>query len=98
MLNLSDKELDRLSREAASAHDPGEPTGAGSWPMLERRLDKELGRVTPNHNPLRGFRRLSFYFAPAVLLLVGVSYYFIKQGKNNDRSTAAGPPGAVIKM
>jgi len=111
MLNLSDKELDRLSREAASAHDPGEPQGAASWQKLELRLDKELGKVSPSPNLWRGFRRLSFYFAPAVILLVGVSYYFIRQGKSSHSmavvpaapvvkktESSGGPPGAVIKI
>jgi len=52
MLNLSDKELDRLSREAANQHDPGDLVGPQSWERLELRLDKELGRIGPS--PLQG--------------------------------------------
>ena len=100
MLNLSDKELDRLSREAANQHEPGDQLGPRSWDRLEFRLDKELGRLGPN--PLRGIRsvrRIPFYYAPAILLLVGVSYYFIKQGKGNTAKTEppGGPPMTVVK-
>ena len=59
MLNLSDKDLDRLSREAASEHDPGDIVGPKSWDKLEIRLDRHLGHVTPH--PVRGFYRLPFY-------------------------------------
>jgi hypothetical protein len=91
MFNLSDKELDRLSREAASAYDPGEPAGAGSWDMLKLNLDKELGKAGPN--PLHAIRRIPFYYAPVIVLLAGVSYYFIRHGKNNSRAapTPASP-------
>lgn len=93
MFNLSDKELDRLSQEAASVYDPGDPAGPGSWERLEQRLDKELGGASPNPNPLHAIRRIPFYFAPAILLLAGVSYYFVKQAKNNTRST---PPASPV--
>src|SRR5579859_141549 len=99
MLNLSDKELDRLSREAANEHDPGDQLGPGTWDKLEWRLDNELGRVSPNPvRGARGFRRFPLYYAPAMLLLVGVSYYIIKGGRNNARSASSGsPPLTAIK-
>jgi len=102
MLNLSDKELDRLSREAANQHEPGDLTGPRSWERLEFRLDKELGRIGPNPlRGLRGFRRIPFYYAPAILLLVGVglTYYFVKQNKNNIAKTepSGSPPMTVVK-
>lgn len=90
MFNLSDKELDRLSREAAQEHDPGPLLGSRSWENLEGRLDKELGRFNPG--PMRGFRRLPFYYAPAILLLIGVSYFLIKPGKNNNPPPASAAP------
>ncbi|MHA4810535.1 porin family protein [Flavitalea flava] len=98
MFNLSDKELDRLSREAAQEYDPGSLLGSRSWENLEGCLDKELGRFNPGTGtgPLRGFRRLPFYFAPAILLLIGVSYLLIKPGKNNKPSTASAVPHSTL--
>lgn len=90
MLNLSDKELDRLSREAANQHDPGDPSGPRSWDKLEIRLDKELGRISPN--PFRAIRRMPFWYAPVILLLLGVSYYVIKPGKGNNRPPSSNIP------
>ena len=95
MLNLSDKELDRLSREAAQEHDPGDLIGPRSWERLEVRLDRDLGKVSPN--PLRGIRRLPFYYAPALLLILGVSYYFVKQGKARKAVPSGSPPMTVVK-
>lgn len=97
MLNLSDKELDRLSREAADRHDPGDLIGPRSWERLELRLDKELGRIGPS--PLQGVRRIPFYYAPVIILLVGVSYYFVRQGKgNHDKTEPTGsPPLTAVK-
>jgi hypothetical protein len=84
MLNLSDKELDRLSKEAAQEYEPGDVLGPKSWERLEVRLDNTPGGVNPN--PLRHFRRFPFYYAPALLVLIGVSYYFIKQGTKGSGS------------
>src|SRR5580658_1989068 len=84
MLNLSDKELDRLSKEAAQEYEPGEVLGSQSWERLEVRLDNTPGGVNPN--PLRHFRRFPFYYAPALLVLIGVSYYFVKQGTKGSGS------------
>ena len=99
-MNLSDKELDRLSREAANQHDPGDLVGPRSWDRLEFRLDKELGRLSPGPlRGIRGIRRIPFYYAPAILLLVGVSYYFVKHGKGNAAKTesSGGPPMTLVK-
>jgi len=100
MLNLSDKELDRLSREAANQHDPGDLLGSRSWDRLEFRLDKELGRLTPSPlRGVRGIRRIPFYYAPAILLLIGASYFFIRHGKGNASKTepSGSPPTALVK-
>jgi hypothetical protein len=97
MLNLSDNELDRLSREAASQHDPGDLLGPQSWERLELRLDKELGRAGPDiSRGFRGFRRLPFYYAPALLLVVGVTYYFVK-AKGRKTESSGSPPLTVVK-
>jgi hypothetical protein len=95
MLNLSDKDLDRLSREAAEEHDPGDIVGPRSWDKLEIRLDRHLGHVTPN--PARGFYRLPFYYAPVVLLILGASYYFIRNHKAQKESSSGSPPLTLIK-
>ena len=84
MLNLSDKELDRLSKEAAQEYEPGDVLGPKSWERLEVRLDNTPGGVNPN--PLRHIRRFPFYYAPALLVLIGVSYYFVKQGTKGSGS------------
>lgn len=87
MLNLSDKELDHFAKEAAQEYDPGDVLGERSWEGLEIRLDRDLGKV--HLNPLRHIRRFPFYYAPAMLVLLGVSYYLIRR--------TAGPPGRVAK-
>lgn len=87
MLNLSDKELDHFAKEAAQEYDPGDLLGERSWEGLEIRLDRDLGKV--HLNPLRHIRRFPFYYAPAMLVLLGVSYYLIRR--------TAGPPGRVAK-
>lgn len=114
MLNLSDKELDRLSREAAELHDPGDLTGTASWNRLEWRLDRELGKISsPNSSPLHALRRIPFYYAPVVVLLVGVgvAYFASKAGRNTTPKTSGlsaapaatpaepsgSPPLAVVK-
>src|SRR6185503_9749295 len=97
MLNLSDNELDRLSREAASQHDPGDLTGPQSWERLELRLDKELGRAGPDMSRgLRGIRRLPFQYAPVLLLVVGVTWYFVK-AKGRKQESSGSPPLTVVK-
>jgi len=97
MLNLSDNELDRLSREAASQHDPGDLTGPQSWERLELRLDKELGRAGPDMpRGIRGIRRLPFQYAPVLLLVVGVTWYFVK-AKGRKAEPSGSPPLTVVK-
>jgi hypothetical protein len=87
MLNLSDKELDRFSKEAAQEYEPGDMLGERAWERLEVRLDRDLGRVNPNPLKHIHIRRFPFYYAPAMLVLLGVSYYLVKRSGNH-------PPGA----
>jgi hypothetical protein len=86
MLNLSDKELDRLSKEAAQEYEPGEILGPNSWEKLAIRLDSDLGRVNPN--PLRHIRRFPFYYAPALLVLLGISYYYLTKHPPSTQNVA----------
>jgi hypothetical protein len=94
MLNLSDKELDRLSREAAQEHDPGDVLGSGSWDKLEPRLDTDLGKT--GSSPLRGVRRFPFYYAPAAILLVaGVIFFTLQNHRSGQNKPFGSPPTAT---
>lgn len=84
MLNLSDKELDRFSQEAAQEYEPGDVLGPRSWERLEVRMTQEFGR--PGWNPIRHIRRFPFYYAPALLLLLGVGYYLVRPGVSSGSS------------
>jgi hypothetical protein len=96
MLNLSDKDLDRLSQEAAQQHEPGDIIGPRSWEKLETRLDRDLGKVTPN--PARAIRRLPYYYAPALLVILGVSYYIVRLNSKTHRGlSSASPPLTVTQ-
>ncbi len=97
MLNLSDKELDRLAREAANEYDPGNQAGPGAWDRLQLRMDKELGNFRPNF--FRTIRRMPFYYAPAILLLVGATYYLARPSRGHSRAipVAAAAPDATAK-
>src|SRR5215469_14913925 len=86
MLNLSDKDLDRLSKEAAQEYEPGDILGPNSWEKLEFRLDSDLGQLNPN--PLRHIRRFPFYYAPALLVLLGISYYYLTKHPPSSRNVA----------
>src|ERR1700761_5829857 len=87
MLNLSDKELDHFTKEAAQEYDPGDVLGERSWDKLAMRLDTDVGKI--RLNPLRHIRRFPFYYAPAMLVLLGVSYYLMRR--------TGSPPGRVVK-
>jgi hypothetical protein len=96
MLNLSDKDLDRLSQEAAQQHEPGDIIGPRFWEKLESRLDRDLGKVTPN--PARGVRRLPYYFAPALLVILGITYYLVRLSNKTHKGMSSGsPPITLIK-
>ncbi len=90
MLNLSDKDLDRLSQEAAQQHEPGDIVGPRFWEKLETRLDRDLGKVNPN--PARGIRRLPYYYAPALLLILGVSYYVVRTNSKSHKGVSSSSP------
>jgi hypothetical protein len=90
MFNLSDKDLDRLSQEAAQQHEPGDIVGPRFWEKLETRLDRDLGKVTPN--PARGIRRLPYYYAPALLVILGVTYYFVRPNNKSYKGMSSGSP------
>ncbi len=66
MSHLSDKELDRLSREAAEQFDV--EGSASGWDALEKSLDKELPLDGPKPKKRRGI----WYWFTAALLLLGI--------------------------
>src|SRR5450432_1875530 len=81
MFNLSDKELDRLSRKAADAYEVENNTS--SWDALEQRLDKELG-TSPNPSvPSPRSFTFPFAYTSLIILLIGTSYFLLKSGKNS---------------
>ncbi|MFI5155412.1 MAG: hypothetical protein ACHQEM_04475 [Chitinophagales bacterium] len=80
MLNPSDKELDRLSREAAEHFEPDEMIS--SWEQIVPRLDREIG-VRPNTS-FRYFGRGPLAYGVILLSLAGISYFFLKQKQADD--------------
>src|ERR1051326_7781072 len=90
MLNLSDKELDRFSQEAAQEYEPGEILGPRSWDRLEVRMNQEFG--SPGWNPIQHIRRWPFFYAPVMLVLLGVTYYLVRPGHSSGSS-----PGETAK-
>lgn len=83
MSNLSDKEIDRLGREASDLYEPDSSTL--SWSRLEQKLIEQMPERPPD-----GFRfgRISPYvWGPAVVLLAGISFYFIKNQIYSQLST-----------
>jgi hypothetical protein len=83
MSNLSDKEIDRLSREAADSYEPDE--SSLTWSRLEQKLIQEMPERPPD-----GFRfgRINPYvWGPAIVLIAGVSFFFIKNIIYSQHST-----------
>jgi hypothetical protein len=83
MSNLSDKEIDRLSRDAADSYEPD--ASSLSWTRLEQKLVEQMPERPPD-----GFRfgRISPYvWGPAVVLIAGISFYFIKTNNYSKLST-----------
>lgn len=75
MLTPSDKEIDRLSREAAEQYQPDETIS--SWEKLEARLDAELGKSPVP--PSRRFGRGTIGYSALILLITGASYFLYHQ-------------------
>jgi len=83
MSNLSDKDIDRLSREAADSYEPD--TSSLSWTRLEQKLKEQMPERPPD-----GFRigRINPYiWGPAVILFAGASFFFIKKNIYSKDST-----------
>ena len=83
MYNLDDKNLDRLSREAAeNFRQPGEP----SWENIEKTLDKEMPQEKKKR---RGFL---LWFILLGLLAGGSIYYFTKQNNTTHKTAIVSTP------
>jgi hypothetical protein len=82
MFNLSDKELDRLSRKAADSYEVENNTS--SWDALEQQLDKELGSAPNPSVPSPRSFTLPFAYTSLIILLVGSTYFLLKSGKNSN--------------
>src|SRR5450755_2944887 len=92
MSNLSDKEIDRLSREAADSFEPDHTPL--SWSRLEQKLTEQMPERPPD-----GFRfdRINPYvWGPALVLVAGVSFFFIKNIIYSKHSTQTKQPVSKI--
>jgi hypothetical protein len=92
MSNLSDKDIDRLSREAADSYEPD--ASSLNWNRLEQKLVEQM----PEHPP-DGFHfgRISPYvWGPAVVLIAGISFYIIKASIYSKLFTRTSEPVSQI--
>jgi hypothetical protein len=88
MSNLSDKEIDRLSREAADSYEPD--ANSLTWTRLEQKLVEQMPERPPD-----GFHfgRVSPYvWGPAVILVAGISFYIFKANIYSKLSTRTPEP------
>jgi hypothetical protein len=83
MSNLSDKEIDRLSRDAAEFYEPGESTI--SWNKLEQKLAAEMPERPPDS--IRFGRISPFIWGTAIMIVAGISIYSIKKIAYPESST-----------
>jgi hypothetical protein len=83
MSNLSDKDLDRLSREAADSYEPD--SSSLSWSKLEQKLAQQMPERPPD-----GFRfgRMNpFIWSSAIILISGITFYITKNLNHSKDST-----------
>jgi hypothetical protein len=94
MSNLSDKEIDRLSREAADSYEPD--YSSLSWSRLEQKLIEQMPERPPDGF---SFGRINPYlWGPAVLLVAGVSFFMIKNNIYSKPSTRTNEPASQISV
>src|SRR5450755_2673536 len=86
MSNLSDKEIDRLSREAADSYEPDH--SSLSWSRLEQMLIEQMPERPPDG--FRFGRIIPYIWGPAVILFAGISFYLIKTKIYSQHSTQTG--------
>jgi hypothetical protein len=83
MLNLSDKDIDRLSREAADSFEPDHSNL--SWSRLEQKLTEQMPERPPD-----GFtfgRIKPYIWGPALAIIATMSFYLIKNNFYSQLST-----------
>jgi hypothetical protein len=83
MSNLSDKDIDRLSREAADFYEPDH--SSLSWTKLEQKLIEQIPERPPD-----GFRfsRINPYlWGSAIILITSISFFTIKNIYYSQHST-----------
>ena len=88
MSNLSDKDIDRLSREAADFYEPDH--SSLSWTKLEQKLVEQIPERPPD-----GFRfdRINPYmWGSAIVLITGISFFAIKNIYYSKHSTRTNQP------
>ncbi len=88
MSNLSDKDIDRLSREASDFYEPDH--SSLSWNKLEQKLIEQIPERPPD-----GFRfgRINPYmWGSAILLITGISFFAIKKIYYSQHSTRTNQP------
>ncbi len=83
MLNLSDKDIDRLSREAADSFEPDHSNL--SWSRLEQKLTEQMPERPPDGF---AFGRIKPYiWGPALAIIATISFYLIKNNFYSQLST-----------
>ncbi|HMC85149.1 MAG TPA: hypothetical protein VKI61_06465, partial [Chitinophagaceae bacterium] len=83
MSNLSDRDIDQLSREAADSYEPDH--SSLSWSRLEQKLAEQIPERPPD-----GFRfsRINpFVWGAAVIIIAGFSVFTIKNFNYSQHST-----------
>ncbi len=94
MSNLSDKDIDRLSREAAEHYEPDD--SMMSWSKIEQQLFQQIPERPPDmHSP---FRVQPLVWGPAVLLLTGITYFIVKNTTYRKHSTLKGQTEKIISQ
>jgi hypothetical protein len=88
MSNLSDKEIDRLSREAADFYEPDD--SSLSWSRLEQKLTEQMPERPPDGF---AFGRIKPYvWGPALVIIAAISFYLIKNNFYSQLSTRTVQP------
>jgi hypothetical protein len=83
MSNLSDKEIDRLSREAADFYEPDD--SSLSWSRLEQKLSDQMPERPPDR--FRFGRINPYVWGSALVLVASVSFFMVKNIIYSKHST-----------
>ena len=88
MLNLSDKDIDRLSREAADSFEPDHSNL--SWSRLEQKLTEQMPERPPDRFAFGRFK--PYVWGPALAIVATLSFYLIKNNFYSPLSTRTTQP------